>query len=150
MSAFKVRLTLSTGPIVRVGPNHVIISDPTSIRRVLAPGSTFTRGPRFDTLRLHPEKANVILEREPAKHQRLRRIIGLGGSAKTALPTSMYLRRPAKVPAAVPDPKIPSQLAPDYNSGDYLHPSVKGYQRIADMFPIEIFGQWAGGADEFM
>ncbi|ORY15132.1 SGNH hydrolase-type esterase domain-containing protein [Clohesyomyces aquaticus] len=48
------------------------------------------------------------------------------------------------------DPKLPSQLAPDYNSGDYLHPSVKGYQRIADMFPIGIFGQWAGGADEFM
>jgi lysophospholipase L1-like esterase len=37
------------------------------------------------------------------------------------------------------NPKIPSQLADQYNSGDYLHPNVAGYQRIADKFPLNIF-----------
>ncbi|KAF2477354.1 SGNH hydrolase [Lindgomyces ingoldianus] len=48
------------------------------------------------------------------------------------------------------DPKIPSQLAKEYDSGDYLHPNVKGYQRLADLFPTGVFAAWEGGADEFM
>jgi hypothetical protein len=67
-----------SGPIVRIGPRQVIISDPESIRRVLATGSTYTRGPWFDTLRLHPNKANVISERNPEKHQQMRHILGPG------------------------------------------------------------------------
>jgi lysophospholipase L1-like esterase len=47
------------------------------------------------------------------------------------------------------DPKIPSQLNPLYNGGDYLHPSVAGYQYLADQFPVKIFQEWADGADEF-
>lgn len=38
------------------------------------------------------------------------------------------------------DPKNGSQLNPLYNSGDYLHPNVAGYQKIADEFPLGIFG----------
>ncbi|OBT97814.1 hypothetical protein VE01_05058 [Pseudogymnoascus verrucosus] len=41
--------------------------------------------------------------------------------------------------AVVRDPATPSQLAPEYNSGDYLHPNVAGYQAIADAFPLDIF-----------
>ncbi|KAH8593961.1 SGNH hydrolase-type esterase domain-containing protein [Bisporella sp. PMI_857] len=37
------------------------------------------------------------------------------------------------------DPKDGSQLNPLYNGGDYLHPNVAGYQRIADVFPLGIF-----------
>jgi lysophospholipase L1-like esterase len=47
------------------------------------------------------------------------------------------------------NPNVPSQLNEAYNSGDYLHPNVAGYQRIADQFPVQIFGMWANGADEF-
>jgi lysophospholipase L1-like esterase len=47
------------------------------------------------------------------------------------------------------NPSVPSQLNEAYNSGDYLHPNVAGYQRIADQFPVQIFGMWANGADEF-
>ena len=49
----------------------------------------------------------------------------------------------------VADPKIPSQLNPEYNTGDYLHLSVKGFQRIADVFPVGLFAAWEQGADEF-
>jgi lysophospholipase L1-like esterase len=37
------------------------------------------------------------------------------------------------------DPANPSQLNPLYNSGDFLHPNVAGYQQIADKFPLNIF-----------
>lgn len=33
----------------------------------------------------------------------------------------------------------PDQLADLYNSGDYLHPNVEGYQKLADEFPLHIF-----------
>lgn len=48
------------------------------------------------------------------------------------------------------DPKVPAQLREEYNSGDYLHPNVAGYQRLADLFPVGIFDAWEGGADEFV
>lgn len=48
------------------------------------------------------------------------------------------------------DPIIPSQLAPQYDSGDYLHPGVMGYQHLADEFPVEIFSGWEGGVSGFI
>ena len=48
------------------------------------------------------------------------------------------------------DPKIPSQLKKEFDSGDYLHPNVAGYQRVADEFPVRLFEKWEDGADEFM
>ncbi|KAK3063668.1 hypothetical protein LTS18_013709 [Coniosporium uncinatum] len=47
------------------------------------------------------------------------------------------------------DPKMPSQLYSEYNSGDYLHPNVAGYQKLADEFPLAIFGQFAGGVSGY-
>jgi len=47
------------------------------------------------------------------------------------------------------NPKVPSQLDPKWESVDYLHPGVPGYQHLADEFPLSIFGKWADGADEF-
>lgn len=34
----------------------------------------------------------------------------------------------------------PWQLADIYESGDWLHPNVEGYQRMADAFPLGVFG----------
>ncbi|KAF2444589.1 putative P450 monooxygenase [Karstenula rhodostoma CBS 690.94] len=66
------------GPIVRIGPRHVIISDADSIRRILAVDSSYTRGPWFDSLRLHMTRANVISERDPRRHSHMRSILGPG------------------------------------------------------------------------
>lgn len=49
----------------------------------------------------------------------------------------------------VADPKNQSTLNPLYNSGDFLHPNVAGYQAIANAFPLSIFSQYAGGASTF-
>ena len=51
--------------------------------------------------------------------------------------------------AIVRDPSNHTQLNPLYNSGDFLHPNVAGYQAIADAFPLHIFSRYAGGADSF-
>ncbi|KAJ8113780.1 hypothetical protein OPT61_g4173 [Boeremia exigua] len=47
------------------------------------------------------------------------------------------------------DPSIPSQLASQYDSGDYLHPGPVGYQRLADEFPVQIFSQFKDGVSGF-
>lgn len=39
----------------------------------------------------------------------------------------------------IQNPSNPAQLASQYNSGDYLHPNVAGYQYIANQFPLDIF-----------
>lgn len=36
------------------------------------------------------------------------------------------------------DPDAPSQLLEKYDSGDHLHPSVAGYQALADCFPLRV------------
>ena len=48
------------------------------------------------------------------------------------------------------DPNNPVQLLDEYNSGDFLHPSVDGYQAIADQFPLDIFAKFAGRVSGFV
>ncbi|KZV92466.1 SGNH hydrolase [Exidia glandulosa HHB12029] len=47
------------------------------------------------------------------------------------------------------DPKNGTQLNPLFNSGDFLHPNVAGYQAVADAFPLGLFSQFAGGVSSF-
>jgi lysophospholipase L1-like esterase len=41
--------------------------------------------------------------------------------------------------AVLRDPKNPSRLLPAADSGDHLHPSVKGYQMMADAIDLKLF-----------
>ena len=41
--------------------------------------------------------------------------------------------------AAVRDPRISSKLLPAADSGDHLHPSIKGYQMMADRVDLKLF-----------
>ncbi|KAL1955633.1 hypothetical protein VTO42DRAFT_8366 [Malbranchea cinnamomea] len=49
----------------------------------------------------------------------------------------------------VADPEDSSQLNPKYNSGDYLHLNVDGFQALADAFPLFLFKRFANGVDSF-
>jgi hypothetical protein len=69
---------IAIGPVVRIGPNHVLISDADTIRRVLAVGSRYTRGPWFDTLRMDPARNNITSERDMKKHQAVRHVLANG------------------------------------------------------------------------
>lgn len=80
--AHQVRLTTyeAQGPIVRIAPNTVIVSDPETTRKILAVGSKHTRGPWFDSLRLDPDKTTVVSERDPKIHQEFRYVLSAGVS----------------------------------------------------------------------
>jgi len=67
-------------------------------------------------------------EREKTR-QRVNKWIREEGDFDEVLDFDLWLR----------DPKNASQLNPLYNGGDFLHPNVAGYQRIADKFPLNIF-----------
>ncbi|KAJ6514531.1 putative extracellular GDSL-like lipase/acylhydrolase [Mycena vulgaris] len=49
----------------------------------------------------------------------------------------------------VADPAIPSQLSPTFNSGDFLHPNVAGYQAMAAAFPLGLFQQFKEGVSRY-
>ncbi|KAJ4466355.1 SGNH hydrolase [Lentinula lateritia] len=49
----------------------------------------------------------------------------------------------------VADPNNPSQLNPAFNSGDFLHPNVSGYQAMANSFPLDIFEEFADGVSMY-
>jgi len=51
--------------------------------------------------------------------------------------------------AVVRDPTNYTQLAPQYNSGDYLHPGVPGYEAMAAAFPLGVFEEFADGVSSF-
>jgi lysophospholipase L1-like esterase len=39
------------------------------------------------------------------------------------------------------DPAHPTQLRPDYDCGDHLHPSPAGYRAMADAIPLSLFAR---------
>ncbi|KAI0263062.1 SGNH hydrolase [Gloeopeniophorella convolvens] len=51
--------------------------------------------------------------------------------------------------AIVRDPKNGTQLNPQFNSGDFLHPNVAGYEAIANAFPLDVFGKFSAGVSGF-
>ncbi|KAF2794389.1 SGNH hydrolase [Melanomma pulvis-pyrius CBS 109.77] len=52
--------------------------------------------------------------------------------------------------AVLADPRVSGRLGPEWDSGDYLHPNVRGYQRLADFFPVGLFREWRGGVGGFV
>ncbi|TVY51209.1 Cytochrome P450 monooxygenase gsfF [Lachnellula cervina] len=66
------------GPLARIGPNHLLLSDPDAIRKMLAARSLYTRGPWYDSLRIDPHRANLITERDEKKHRVLRQQMAAG------------------------------------------------------------------------
>ncbi len=41
--------------------------------------------------------------------------------------------------AALRDPEKPTRLAPAFDCGDHLHPSLEGYRRLAEAVPLDLF-----------
>lgn len=60
------------GPVARIGPNHVLVDDPDTIRRILSVRSEYVRGPWFDSVRIDPHVPNIVSERDVRKHGKIR------------------------------------------------------------------------------
>ncbi|SMY20399.1 unnamed protein product [Zymoseptoria tritici ST99CH_1A5] len=69
------------GPIARIGPNHLLTSDPELVKHILAARSHYTRGAWFDSIRIDPEVTNIVSERDTGRHNHLRHQMsgGYGG-----------------------------------------------------------------------
>lgn len=75
-------LTNGTGSTARIGPGMLITSDPDLMRRMNAVRSTFTRGPWYAALKLHPERDNITSYVDERKHADIRARMAPGYSGK--------------------------------------------------------------------
>jgi len=60
------------GPIVRIGPNDLLCSDPDVLRRMSAVRSQYVKGIFYETGRIIPGYDNVVSERDEFRHKALR------------------------------------------------------------------------------
>ncbi|CAL1709482.1 unnamed protein product [Somion occarium] len=51
--------------------------------------------------------------------------------------------------AAAKDPNNGTRLNPQFNSGDFLHLNVAGYQALANVFPLDVFEKFSSGVSGF-
>jgi hypothetical protein len=65
-------MSIHIGPVARIGPNHLITSDPDITRRILTARSGYVRGPWFDSIRIDPHLSNIVSERDSRKHAAIR------------------------------------------------------------------------------
>jgi hypothetical protein len=73
-------LIVKLGPLVRIGPNHLITDDPGVLRKMSAVRSPYRRSIWYDGLRLEHDYFNVVSERDENRHNDLRAKMGAGVS----------------------------------------------------------------------
>ncbi|KGQ04468.1 Pisatin demethylase [Beauveria bassiana D1-5] len=77
-----VNINHTHGSIARVGPNHLVTSDPDFTRQILAVGTTWRRAPSYDALRIDPRMSNIVSERDARVHNAMRRRMAPGYAGK--------------------------------------------------------------------
>ncbi|KAK4228904.1 cytochrome P450 [Podospora fimiseda] len=60
------------GPLVRIGPNDLLCTDPDTIRRMSSVRSMYTKGRFYESGRVIPGFDNVVSERNEGRHRELR------------------------------------------------------------------------------
>ncbi|EXJ76980.1 hypothetical protein A1O3_10137 [Capronia epimyces CBS 606.96] len=78
-------LSKQYGPLVRIAPNTLLVSDPNVLRRMSAARSPYTRADWYIAMRLNPGQDNVLSQRSEEKHDDLRRRMVHGYSGKENL-----------------------------------------------------------------
>ena len=73
---------LKYGALARIGPNHLVTSDPELIRRMKAARSPYRRSTWFTAFRFKPGAENVLSERHEEKHDDLRKKMAAGYAGK--------------------------------------------------------------------
>jgi cytochrome P450 len=70
------------GKLARIGPNHLISSDPEILMRINATGSPYRRSAFYTCFRFEPRKDNIVSQRDENIHTELRRKMALGYGGK--------------------------------------------------------------------
>ena len=66
------------GPIVRIGPNELMIYDAETLWRINGARSSYVRGPWHSTMKIDPAGDTLFSEPDPAKHDKLKAILAGG------------------------------------------------------------------------
>lgn len=75
-SAYHTRADNPAGPLVRIGPNEVISTDPEVLRMMSAVRSPYTKGLFYETGRIIPGEETVVSLRDEYAHKTLRAKMG--------------------------------------------------------------------------
>ncbi|KAM0292219.1 hypothetical protein ACHAO9_003192 [Fusarium lateritium] len=70
------------GPLVRIGPNELLSTDPAVLRSMSAVRSTYTKGDFYSSGRIIPNVDNVASERDEVRHKAMRAKMAPGYSNK--------------------------------------------------------------------
>ncbi|GAW21142.1 hypothetical protein ANO14919_106590 [Xylariales sp. No.14919] len=70
------------GPLVRIGPNELLSTDPDVLRMMSAVRSPYTKGVFYETGRITPEEDTVVSLRDDAEHRALRAKMGTAFGGK--------------------------------------------------------------------
>ncbi|PVH79035.1 pisatin demethylase [Cadophora sp. DSE1049] len=70
------------GSLARIGPNHLVTSDPNQMRRMLGVRSLYTRSEWYIGMKFDPSRENVESERNEERHNQLRSKMAAGYSGK--------------------------------------------------------------------
>ena len=73
------------GPLVRVGPNELVTSDPDALRRILAVRTRYRRSDWFDSFQLDPGYDNVFSQQDNHLHHQMRAKLAVGVRIKGAV-----------------------------------------------------------------
>jgi hypothetical protein len=60
------------GPLARIGPNQVLLSDPEESMRILYSRSRYERGPWYDAFKIEPDRSNFMSQRHRPTHMHMR------------------------------------------------------------------------------
>lgn len=60
------------GPLVRIGPNELLSTDPDALRRMSSVRSLYTKGSFYESGRITPGVDNVVSIRDEDKHKDMR------------------------------------------------------------------------------
>lgn len=69
---------LAAGPIVRTGPNSIVVSDADVLRRMSAVRSEYTRGQYYKAVRINPRVDNIFSMTDDGAHRILKGKMGPG------------------------------------------------------------------------
>lgn len=70
------------GSLARIGPNDLVTSDPSVVRRILSVRSPYTRSDFYDGMRTEPGVDSILSQRDDEKHNILRTKMAAGYSGK--------------------------------------------------------------------
>lgn len=127
------------GPLVRIGPNHLLTSDPAVLRRMSAARSAYGKDPEYSATIRHPDHHSMISTLDVKKHDAIK--------AKLAGP---YGGRETSAMEPVVDEilgQLVAHMQRKVNAGGEGKPTVLDFNTVSNYFTMDTFTRIAFGEE---